>query len=82
MDTAIITSLIVAGCALFGTIMSAKFVSNVRVVKLEMKMDELEQKVTKHNGLVDRMYAVEGRVKMVEHCIDESKGKSDLKYEC
>lgn len=81
MDSAIVTSLIVAGFALIGTIVSAKYVSNVRVVKLEVKMDELERKVTKHNGLVDRMYGVEARLKMVEHCVDESTHKN-VPYEC
>lgn len=35
MDSAIVTSLIVAGFALVGTIVSAKYVSNVRVIKLD-----------------------------------------------
>lgn len=81
MDSAIVTSLIVAGFALIGTIVSAKYVSNVRVVKLEVKMDELERKVSKHNGLVDRMYGVEARMKILEHYIDESTYKN-VPYEC
>lgn len=81
IDTAIITSLIVAAFALVGTIISSKYISNVRVVKLELKMDELEKKVSKHNGLVERMYSVEHRLGLAEHCIEEQE-KQILKYEC
>jgi len=81
IDTAIVTSLIVAAFALVGTIVSSKYISNVRVVKLELKMDELEKKVSKHNGLVERMYNVEHRVGLLEHCLEEQE-KQILKYEC
>ena len=75
MDSSIITALIVGVLALAGTIISAKFVNNVRVMKVEMKLDELERKVTKHNGLIDRMYTAEGRITYLEHCQKEH-------YEC
>lgn len=68
---AIITSLIVAGFALVGTIISAKYVSNIRVVKVEMQLNQLEKTVFEHNRLIDRMYKVEERIKVIE-----SKGES------
>ncbi len=71
MDSSIVTALIVAGGTLMGTIISSKYVANVRVVRLEMKMDELERKVTEHNNIVKRTYELERRVSLVEHCIDE-----------
>jgi len=36
------------------------------------KIDELKEKVNKHNNLIDRMYKVENRVTLLE---DEMKGK-------
>lgn len=36
------------------------------------KIDELKEKVNKHNNLIDRMYRVENRVTLLE---DEMKGK-------
>lgn len=68
---AIITSSIVAGFALIGTIISAKYVSNIRVVKVEMQLNQLEKRVFEHNRLIDRMYKVEERIKVIE-----SKGES------
>jgi hypothetical protein len=35
------------------------------------KIDELKEKVNKHNNLIDRMYKVENRVTLLE---DEMKG--------
>ena len=36
------------------------------------KIDELKEKVNKHNNLIDRMYKIENRVTLVE---DELKGR-------
>ena len=38
------------------------------------RLEELEKKVDKHNGLVERMTAVEGRLDAVEDSIKELKG--------
>lgn len=70
MDSSIVTALIVAGGALIGTIISSKYVGNVRVIKLELKMDELERKVTKHNNLVERTYKLENKVSLLEQRMD------------
>ena len=35
------------------------------------RLDQLEQKVEKHNNLIDRMYKIENRVSILE---DEMKG--------
>lgn len=75
MDSTIIVALIVGGLSLFGTIVSSKYISNVRVVKLEMKVDELERKVTKHNGLVERQYKIEERMSLLE-------SRTKATYEC
>lgn len=70
MDSTIIGTLIVAGFALLGTIISAKYVSNVEVVKLQMRMKTLEDKVMAHNNLIDRTYTLEKKVNLLEHCVE------------
>jgi len=73
MDTSIITAVIVGVLALISNVITSKFVSNVRVVKLEMKVDTLEETVHKHNQLVERMYRVENKVRIIEHDLHEKK---------
>ena len=71
MDSTIIGTLIVAGFALVGTIISAKYVSNVEVVKLQMRIKALEDKVMTHNNLIERTYALEKKVTLLEHCVGD-----------
>lgn len=71
MDSTIIVALIVAGGTLLGTIISAKYVSNVEVVKLKMKIDELERKVILHNRYIERTYELERKVSLLEQSINE-----------
>ena len=39
------------------------------------KIEQLQKEVQKHNGLVERMYGVEGRMTEAEHDIRDIKGK-------
>lgn len=55
---------------MLGTIISAKYVSNVEVVKLQMRMKTLEDKVMAHNNLIDRTYTLEKKVNLLEHCVE------------
>ena len=66
MDSTIIVAFVVGGFGALSAWLSAKYVSNVNIVRLQVKMDELEKKVTKHNNLVERQYKVENRVSMLE----------------
>ena len=70
MNSTIVGTLIVAGFALLGTIISAKYISNVEVVKLQMRMKTLEDKVMTHNNLIERTYTLEKKVNLLEHCVD------------
>lgn len=70
-SVSLVSSVIVATFALIGTIASAKFVSNVRVVKLEMKMSQLEDKVMKHNQLIDRTYLLEKEIALLKEQKDK-----------
>lgn len=67
MESTIIVAVIVGVFSAISALISAKYVANVRVLKLEMKMDELERKVTKHNGLVERQYNAESRICVLEN---------------
>ena len=70
MNSTIVGTLIVAGFALLGTIISAKYVSNVEVVKLQMRMKTLEDKVMTHNNLIERTYTLEKKVDLLEHYVE------------
>lgn len=71
MDSTIIGTVVVAGFALAGTIISAKYVSNVEVVKLQMRMKALEDKVMTHNNLIERTYTLEKKVTLLEHRVGD-----------
>jgi len=72
MESTIVVALIIGGLSVLGTLISSKYISNVRVIRLEWKMDELEKKVTKHNGLVERQYKTEERVSLLEERVELS----------
>ncbi len=75
MDSTIIVALIVGGLSVFGSIMSAKYTSNVRVVRLEMTVDELSRRVEKHNSIVERTYCLEKKMAVLEV-------RTSPKFEC
>lgn len=52
--------------ALAGVIASAKLTN--------YRLQQLEEKVNKHNNMVERTYALEGRMTEVEHDIRDLKG--------
>lgn len=41
------------------------------------RIDQLEQKVNKHNNLIERMYKIEDRVNIIEHQIKDLKEEID-----
>jgi hypothetical protein len=66
VDDTIVVALIVGVLSVLGSVMSAKYTSNVRVVKLEMIVDELSRHVEKHNSVVERTYCLEKKVAVIE----------------
>ncbi len=44
--------------------------------QIAYRIEQLEKKVDKHNGMVERMYVMEGRMNTAENLID------DLKQRC
>ena len=70
MSETILAALVTGGLALAGT-----FLSNRRNAALiAYRMEQLEKKVDRHNGLVERMTAAEGRLDALEDGVKELKG--------
>jgi hypothetical protein len=69
----------VGSLGFLGTVISAKYTSNVRVVKLEIQIGELEKKVIKHNGLVEKTYKLQERLSLVESSLEKIERPD---YEC
>ena len=77
--TAIISGLCVAIPSIIATIASyknQKSASQDNTKLLTYRIDKLEQKVTQHNNLIDRMYKIENRVTLIEDDVkDLERGK-------
>ena len=59
-------ALIVAGFSLLGTLAGAYFSNKKSAALISYRLEELEQKVAKHNSLVERMYNLEKREDVIE----------------
>ncbi|HIS84650.1 MAG TPA: hypothetical protein IAB50_03610 [Candidatus Faecivicinus avistercoris] len=78
MSDAIIVALITGAVSLLGSVMS--MVVSARKTKQQTdltlyRIDELEQKVSKHNGIIERTYKLEGRMTEAEHDIRDLKNR-------
>ena len=78
MSDAIVVALITGAVSLLGSVMS--MVVSARKAKQQAdvtlwRIDELEQKVSKHNNRVERTYKLEGRVTEAEHDIRDLKNR-------
>ena len=52
------------------------FVGVVTSAKLtQYRLQKLEEKVDKHNGMIERVYKLEGRMNEAEHDIQDLKGR-------
>lgn len=69
MITAVISGLSVAVPSVIATVLSNRK-SNALMV---YRIDQLEEKVNKHNNLIERMYEVEKDIAIIK---DEMKGKT------
>ena len=66
MDGAVLVAIL--GCV--GTIIGSGLGAVAAASKTNFRLEQLEKKVDKHNGLVERMVAVEERSKSNTHRID------------
>lgn len=66
-------SVIVAALSLFGTLCGsfAGIIAANRLVNY--RLQQLEKRVSQHNSLVERTYALEGRMREVEHSLRDMK---------
>lgn len=69
--TALGGALITAVCSLIGVYVSNR--KSAAVMELRLKM--LEEKVSKHNQLVERMYKAEGEITELQHNVQDMKGR-------
>ena len=68
------SEIVVALLGLAGTL-AGSFLGVVTANRLvEYRLKQLEEKVNKHNNIIERTYRLEGRVTELEHDVKELKG--------
>lgn len=68
---AVIAAAITAILGFFGTFLS----NRKQTVLVTYRLQQLEEKVNRHNNLVERMYKAEGQITELQHDISEVKGR-------
>ena len=63
-------TIIVAVIGLIGTLASVYFVNKRTTALIIYRVDQLEQKVNKHNNLIDRMYKAETDIKLIQEEVE------------
>ncbi len=63
-------TIIVAVIGLIGTLASVYFVNKKTTALIIYRVDQLEQKVNKHNNLIDRMYKAETNIKLIQEEVE------------
>lgn len=58
--------IIVAALAFLGTLCGAYFANRKSTALIAFRLEELEEKVQKHNSIIERTYALEKRVEVDE----------------
>ena len=64
-------TIIVAVIGLIGTLASVYFVHQKTTALILYRVDQLEQKVNKHNNLIDRMYKAESSIKLIQEEVEQ-----------
>jgi len=83
------TAIIVAVVAMFGTAIGSLYGIKKSNSLIEYRMDQLEEKVDKHNNLVERMYEVEEglslhceKIKEINHRLEDLKDQKSATSKC
>ena len=71
MSETVIVGLMSLAGTLVGTVGGIVASSRLTMYRLQ----QLEDKVNRHNGMIERMYRLEGRMTEAEHDIREMKGR-------
>lgn len=74
MSDIVIVALITAGAGLVGSVLTGYITSSKTIYRI----DQLEKKVDKHNGLVERMVVVEQSTKSAHYRIKEIREEMGL----
>ena len=69
---AVVAAAITAILGFFGTYLS----NRKQTVLMAYRLEQLEDKVSKHNNLIERMYKAEGEITELQHDVTELKGRS------
>ena len=65
-------AIVTAVCSLIGV-----YIANRRsAAVMEVRMKMLEEKVSAHNRLVERMYVAEGQITELQHDVQDLKGRA------
>ena len=71
------TEVIIAGMSLLGTLAGSFAGIYVSGSLTQYRLRQLEEKVNRHNNLIERTYKLEGRVLEAEHDIRDLKNRRD-----
>ena len=64
-------TIIVAVIGLIGTLASVYFVNKKTTALILYRVEQLEEKVNKHNNLIDRMYKAESDIKLIQEELEQ-----------
>lgn len=68
-------AIIVAILGFLGTLVGAFLSSNKTRAVIQLQIEDLTKKVEKHNSMIERVYALEGRMNEAEHDIRDLKAR-------
>jgi len=66
MDNVVLVALITGTLSFCGTVLTVYFSNKKSTALITYRIDQLEEKVNKHNSFVERMYKVEEKVSVLE----------------
>ena len=71
MDSSMISAIIVAVLSLIGTLAGSYLTGNKTIALLEYRLKALEEKVDKHNHVIERTYELEKHVSIHDEQIED-----------
>lgn len=71
MDYSFLSAIIVAVLSLIGTLSGSALMANKTQALLEFRLATLEEKVDKHNQVIERTYQLEQKTAILDERIDE-----------
>ena len=77
MDYSFLSAVIVAVLSLVGTLIGSYLTGNKTIALLEFRLSNLEEKVDKHNQVVERTYQLEQKTAILSERIDELRKETE-----